>query len=58
MAVVINEFEVVAAPPPATATPAKAAAKPERLPASSTAHDIASALQRQADRGERVRALI
>jgi len=56
MAVVINEFEVVAAPPPATATPKKAPAKPERPPGSSTAHDIASALQRQADRGERVRA--
>jgi hypothetical protein len=56
MAVVINEFEVVAAPPPATATPTKVPAKPERPPGSSTAHDIASALQRQADRGERVRA--
>jgi hypothetical protein len=56
MAVVINEFEVVAAPPPATASPPKGPPKPERPPASSTTHDIASVLQRQADRGERLRA--
>jgi hypothetical protein len=56
MAVVINEFEVVAAPPPATASPPKGPAQPARPPASSTTHDIASVLRRQADRAERVRA--
>lgn len=52
MAVVINEFEVVPAPPPAAATVSAAPAPPPGL----SARDIETILQRLHERAVRVRA--
>jgi hypothetical protein len=56
MAVVINEFEVIAAPSPATESAAKGPEKAEAPPAAPTMHDIAQVMRRLAERAERVRA--
>ena len=52
MAVVINEFEVVAEPlnPP----PQESAAAPEPAPPPSTAHDLERVLRRQRERAARL----
>jgi hypothetical protein len=56
MGVVINEFEVIAAPPQATDSASKGPEKAEPKPAPPTIHDIVPILRRQAERAERVRA--
>ena len=56
MAVVINEFEVIAAPPPATDSASKGSEKAEPPPTPPTMHDIAQIVRRHAERAERVRA--
>jgi hypothetical protein len=51
MPIVINEFEVVAEPPPTAATPET---EQEQAPAQPTAHDVEQVLIRQIERAARV----
>lgn len=56
MAVVINEFEVIAAPPPAPESGAKPAEKTEAPPSPTIVHDVVRLMRWHAARAERVRA--
>jgi hypothetical protein len=55
MAVVIQDFEVIAAPPPASQQPSAQASPPVRMPGP-TPGDIARVIEHQKERAERVRA--
>ena len=56
MAVVINEFEVIAAPPAAPEATAKGSEKAEPWPAPPMVHDLGRVMRYYAVRRERVRA--
>lgn len=56
MAVVINEFEVIAAPPTPPDLTAKGSDKAEPAPAPPTVHDVVRLMKWYAVRAERVRA--
>ncbi len=56
MAVVINEFEVIAAPPAAPEATAKGSEKAEPWPAPPMVHDLGRVMRYYAVRAERVRA--
>lgn len=56
MAVIINEFEVVAEPPPTAKPPGALSAANQQQPKPSTAHDIQRVVRQHLHRLARVRA--